>query len=604
MERIDISKNHYDPNVSRIPELIGKHPGVVAPVLHCPPKAVHIVKPLSGVKVSRMMEVEVRIRENYTEVLENLKKVVITIDGKTFEFEKPPYKVNYDTSYAKSRLIKIQAEAIGKGEESENDVLSSYYINVITENEKIDKSKPLVLFAGVIEPKITKLKDQWTPDMYLKCYQFSRNIISHLMHYGFIPSFLKEMDSMSVLIDPTNLMAGMEEYKPVKLVDVLGREKGTDGDKTYTEMISECDWIEPTKTKLGTILRGYHTPVGGYSPNELPDIFEMFAARVTRSYFQFANHGGLPGWDQTYKFFSDVMKKVNDGGFRVPWDAYSLLIGDKPDTLKGIIKKHLTEDGITSVLLCDFLSDLSDFEDVKCLWEETQEAIDLINQETGIRLPLSIAWTTGGDLLGTHPDYAQSAMKMTIHEIESCKIPPDAKLGLIMGEHGTPPGNNEEDIIGVNMEEVRKSIRRLYDQELKKLRSGLTEYHLGMDEFNNNPESPQMSSMEWMVDFLHRGFDHIIIQPYYFLNETIDLFEHLRHWAFELDGIDDHELHGGHEVLPNFRSDFDFRGCRIMITGSVLGRYDKESNVPLISDSYNLLKDSVAKQILGKLNSK
>jgi len=100
MERIDIGQNHYDPKISRIPELIGKHPGVVAPVLHCPPKAVHIVKPLSGVKVSGMMEVEVRIRENYTEVLENLKKLIITIDGKTHEFTKPPYKINYDTSYA------------------------------------------------------------------------------------------------------------------------------------------------------------------------------------------------------------------------------------------------------------------------------------------------------------------------------------------------------------------------------------------------------------------------------------------------------------------------------------------------------------------------
>jgi hypothetical protein len=62
---------------------------------------VHKVKPLSSVKVSGMMEVEVRIRENYTEVLKSLKKLVITIDDKMFKFEMPPYKVNYDTSYAK-----------------------------------------------------------------------------------------------------------------------------------------------------------------------------------------------------------------------------------------------------------------------------------------------------------------------------------------------------------------------------------------------------------------------------------------------------------------------------------------------------------------------
>jgi len=44
---------------------------------------------------------------------------------------------------------------------------------------------------------------------------------------------------------------------------------------------------------------------------------------------------------------------------------------------------------------------------------------------------------------------------MTKNEITSCGIPDSAKLGIIMGEHGTPPGNNEEDIIGINMEEVR-----------------------------------------------------------------------------------------------------------------------------------------------------
>jgi hypothetical protein len=41
-----------------------------------------------------------------------------------------------------------------------------------------------------------------------------------------------------------------------------------------------------------------------------------------------------------------------------------------------------------------------------------------------------------------------------------------------------------------------------------------------------------------------------------------------------------------------------------MITGSVLGRYDKESNQPLIRESYNLLKDSVAEQITKKLDGK
>jgi hypothetical protein len=62
--------------------------------------------------------------------------------------------------------------------------------------------------------------------MYMKAYVFSKNIMSHLMHYGFVPGFLKEVDQFAVLIDPTQLDEGLEEYKPYKLADVLGRETG------------------------------------------------------------------------------------------------------------------------------------------------------------------------------------------------------------------------------------------------------------------------------------------------------------------------------------------------------------------------------------------
>ena len=33
MDRVDIAKKDYDPKVSRIPELIGRHPGVIAPLV-------------------------------------------------------------------------------------------------------------------------------------------------------------------------------------------------------------------------------------------------------------------------------------------------------------------------------------------------------------------------------------------------------------------------------------------------------------------------------------------------------------------------------------------------------------------------------------------
>jgi hypothetical protein len=262
------------------------------------------------------------------------------------------------------------------------------------------------------------------------------------------------------------------------------------------------------------------------------------------------------------------------------------------------------ENKISSVILCDFIADLSDFEDTKGMWEDVQTAIDLVEKETGKKLPLSIVYTTGGELIGTHPGFAEAALKMTGNELETCGIPDNAKVGLILGEHGVPPGNTEDDVIGVNMERVRQNIRRVYDRSLSSLRKGNIEYRLGMNEFNNHPDSYQLSSMECMVDYLHRGFDVVIFQPYYFLNETIDLFEHLRHWAFEVDGIDyDHEFHGGHEVLHNYRSDFNFRGTRIIVTGSILGRYEKDGKLPLVKEAYNIFKDSMVDTLRNKIDT-
>jgi hypothetical protein len=373
-------------------------------------------------------------------------------------------------------------------------------------------------------------------------------------------------------------------------------------EKSYSDMIPTANWIEKTKTKLGTILRGYHIPEMEL-PNELPDIFEVFAARVISYYWQFAPLGGMRGWDQTQAIFKEIMTDLKESGFDIPWDVHSLLIGEKPTYLKDMLKRHVLENGVTGIVLCDFITDISDFEDTKAIWEEVQEAIDLVERETGKKLPLHIVYTTGGDLKGAHPDFAEAVLRMTKNELETCRIADDAKVGLILGEHGYPPGNGEEDVIGINMARIRQNIRRVYDHALPQLRSGVIEYRLGMTEFNNHPDSWQMSSMEWMIDFLHRGFDTIIFQPYYFTYETIDLFEHLRHWAFEVDGIDyHHEFHGGHEIHYNYRSDFNFRSARIILTGSLLGRHERNGDLPLVQEAYRLFKNSVRDTLLKHLN--
>ena len=602
-KKFDVSSTEYKPEISKIPELIGTHPGKIAPLVKWKPNPLQFVKPLSASRVMGIMDVELVIREGNEDLEKNLKKIILTIDGKRFEFDKPPYKVEFDTSHAHYRTIKIQAEAIGKSEEQEDARLASFYTRVIAENGTFNKSKPLLLFAGVLQPKIENPRGAWTPDMYKSAFTFSKNIMTHLMHYGFIPDFLLEVDQLTVLIDPTQLNKGLEEYTPTTLVDVLGRETGPGCEgKTYTEMLKETMWMEKTKTKLGTVLRGYHIPEMGF-PNDQPDIFEVFTAHIISNYWKFGYLGGMREWDQSQILYNDIMSDLKKSGFNIPWDSHSLLVGENPAYLKEMIKKHVAENNITGIVLYDNITDLSDFEDTKGMWEDVQGAIDLLEKETGRCLPLSIVHTTKGTLQGAHPDFAEAAFRITRNEIETSGIPENAKVGIILGEHGFPPGNGEDDVIDMNMERVRQNICRIYDKGLAGMRKGLTEYCLAMNEFNNHPDSWQISSMERMVDYLHRGFDTIIFQPYYFTYETIDLFEHLRHWAFEVDGIDhEKEFHGGHEISQNYRSDFDFRGTRIIITGSLLGRYERDGDMPLVKEGYNLYKNGIVETITKKLH--
>jgi hypothetical protein len=48
MDNFDITSKDYDPAVSRIPELIGKHPGVIAPVIMWKPNPLEFIKPASA----------------------------------------------------------------------------------------------------------------------------------------------------------------------------------------------------------------------------------------------------------------------------------------------------------------------------------------------------------------------------------------------------------------------------------------------------------------------------------------------------------------------------------------------------------------------------
>ena len=68
---VDIVKTGYDPKISRVPELLGKHPGVIAPVTLAQVNPLEFVRPASASRVSGMMEVEVVIREGNDDLKKN-----------------------------------------------------------------------------------------------------------------------------------------------------------------------------------------------------------------------------------------------------------------------------------------------------------------------------------------------------------------------------------------------------------------------------------------------------------------------------------------------------------------------------------------------------
>jgi hypothetical protein len=112
--------------------------------------------------------------------------------------------------------------------------------------------------------------------------------------------------------------------------------------------------------------------------------------------------------------------------------------------------------------------------------------------------------------------------------------------------------------------------------------------------------------MERIYEFLEKGFKNIIICSYYFPYEANDLFRHLRHWGFDFEewmNIPHEETKALQKVLPNYRSEGIIRGTRIIITGSVLGRYEKDPDNPLLKEAYQYYLDALVDLISKKMET-
>ena len=289
------------------------------------------------------------------------------------------------------------------------------------------------------------------------------------------------------------------------------------------------------------------------------------------------------------------------------WDDLPLFDDWSFDNDFGYTKMITKKENITSVLMCDFIPDVSDFEDVKCLWEEIQDAIDFVNLKTGRSIDLAVVQTTNSDFLGRRPEFAKATFNLLKNEILSANIPDDETLAVILGEHGCPPGFAEQDTShSYTMPRIRENVLNYMKENIGEVRSGKTEFALSMNEFCNRPDDGHASTMERIYEFLEKGFKNIIICSYYFPYESNDLFRHLRHWAFDFEDwmkIPHEESKALHKVLPNYRSEGTIRGSRIIITGSVLGRYEKEPENELLKQAHRYYLDAMVDLIARKLDS-
>jgi hypothetical protein len=335
------------------------------------------------------------------------------------------------------------------------------------------------------------------------------------------------------------------------------------------------------------------------------DIYESTAVRAITDYAEFKRN---PVTLQFREFAGEAVETLRSKGYDIAcWDYYSLYHAVKPHTLRHMVESRVKNDGITGIIMYDFLPDVSDFEDVKCLWEEIQDAIDFTARETGKKLDLAVVQTPNSDYLGKRPEFARATFSMLKNEIQRAEIPDDERLGVILGEHGVPPGFAEHDTAhSYTMGHIRENILNYCVENIKGVRSGETEFVLSMNEFCNRPDDGHASTMERIYEFLEKGHKNIFICSYYFPYESNDLFRHLRHWGFDFDdwmGISHDEVKDLKKVLPDYRSEGTIKGARIIVTSSVLGRYEKDPDNPLIKEAHRYFLDAVVDLISKKFDT-
>ena len=552
--------------------------------------------PLSGCAVDGPFEIEITVDEPLKP-----REVRIAIEGEETVLRKPPYKVTCDPRRFPRMPMRVEAKAKGG---VFGRTLGSNYTHYLSECGKFNREKILLLFCGPLEPWLESAgQPYWTTEQFSVTHNFAVCAMDHVFHFGLIPKFVGKFNFSTALVDPTQMDQWEHEYTPRKLVDVQGRERSPLFKINYSKLPRK--WVPPKYTPVGTQTAGYFKPAFPFFPSDMGDLYESAAVRLSTDFAEFKVS---PAFPQCRKFARDVFDTLQAKGHNIAChDYYSLYHACKPHTLRNMIRSYVENEGITGIVEFDFILDISDFEQTKCLWEEIKDAIEFVQGETGKTLTWTSVQATNTEILGEREEVAKASFNILENEIREVGIPDDAPLAVTLGEHGVPPGFAEHDTPHSNtMPRVRENVLNYFTNNISRVRSGKTEFALSMNEFTNRPDDGHASTMERIYEFLEKGYKYIILDSYYFPFESNDLQRHLRHWAFDFEdwmNISHEEVKPLLKVLPDYRSRGTIRGAQVFIPGSVLGRYEKEPDNPLIKEAYRLYHDAVVALISNKLDT-
>ncbi len=552
--------------------------------------------PLSGCAVDGPFDLEIRVDKDIKP-----RELRVTIEGEETVLTDPPYVGRCDPGRYPRIPIRVDVQAKGG---LFGRTIASNYTHYPSECGTFNKEKVLLLFCGPLEPWLESAGQPcWTSEQFSVAYNFAVCAMDHMFHFGLIPKFVGKFNFSTALVDPTQMDQWEHEYTPRKLVDLKGRERSPRFNINYSKIPRK--WVPPRYTPVGSQTAGYFKPAFPYFPSDMGDIYESVAVRLATDFAEFKVS---PAFPQCRSFSRDVFDKLQAKGYDIAClDYYSLYHACKPHTLRNMIRSYVENEGITGIVEFDFVLDVSDFEQTKCLWEEIKDAIEFVKGETGKSLSWATVQATNTEILGEREEAAKASFNILENEIKEAGIPDDAPLGVTLGEHGVPPGFAEHDTAHSNtMPRVRENMLNYFNSHISNVRSGKTEFALSMNEFTNRPDDGHASTMERVYEFLEKGYKYIILDSYYFPFESNDLQRHLRHWAFDFEEwmkIPHEEVKPLLKVLPDYRSRGTLRGTQVFIPGSVLGRYEKEPEKPLIKEAYNLYRDAVVDLIARKMDT-